>query len=196
MVLANGAWQGKQIVPGRLAEAIDDARRHHRRHAALRLALVSRRTSGRHAAPRRTHDRRHRLGRSAPVPRAGARPRGRHECRQLPPADHGAGPHRHHADPRPGAAGTVIAGGAPLQWRVFVDTKADRATGRPPPQVAQFCGMNSSISPPACSGATSTRSPSPSANGTLLAPQQRLQRPRALDGDGGADHGRQFLWAP
>ena len=46
----------------------------------------------------RTHDQRHRLGRPAPVPRAGARPRGCHECRQLPPADPGAGPHRHRAD--------------------------------------------------------------------------------------------------
>ena len=95
---------GQADRAGRVAQAVDDSRRHHRGPAPLRLALVSRRASRRHAASPRTHDQRHRLGRAAPVPRAGARPRGRHECRQLPPADPGTGAHRRRADHRPGAA--------------------------------------------------------------------------------------------
>ena len=66
----------------------------------------------------------------------------------------------------------------------------------PPESVRQVCGMNSIIRPPDCSGAIRTRSPSVSCEGHVVGAQQRLQRARAFDGDGGADHDRQLGAAP
>ena len=144
MVLANGAWQGKQIVPADWlkrsttpAVTIEGTRRYGWQWYLGELPVGT----PRHAEPTISA-----IGwggqRLFLVPALDLAVA--MNCRQLPPADHGAGPHRHHADPRPGAAGTVIElpdrgppgplfiPGAPLQcpWRAPSKERAWRPAVR------------------------------------------------------------------
>ena len=112
LVLAGGAWNGKQVVPAEWVKrattpVVDD-----RRSRRLRLSVVHRRPRST-GTPRRCLDRRHRLGRPATLRRSAARSRGRHQLRQLPPVRQGAERGRHRDRDRGGAAGLYLMPIAP-----------------------------------------------------------------------------------
>jgi CubicO group peptidase (beta-lactamase class C family) len=122
LVLADGTWTGRHIVPAEWVKRATTPVVNDRRSRSLRLSMVHRHPESGHASCV-VLGQRHRLGRPALVRRAAVGPRHNDERRQLLPADHGAGSYR-----QPGAIRSGVA--AP---------RVRRAVGDEPRLSIQMC---------------------------------------------------------